>query len=93
MNDECGRKKDKDEDGLWYFQLPHEKIVELIHILEGYEGFAAPRVLDKERGIVELLVAPDLARELEAVIADLASCFPIARIPRPERVKTIADDE
>ena len=85
--------KDEDGDELWYLQLPHEKIVELIHVLEGYEGFAVPRVLDKERGIVELLVAPDLAAELEKVIADLAASFPVTRIPRPERVKTIADDE
>jgi hypothetical protein len=85
--------KDEYLDELWYFQLPHEKIVELIHILEGYEGFAVPRVLDKERGIVELLVAPDLAGELDTVIADLNRSFPVTRIPRPESVKTIADDD
>ena len=80
------------EKELWFFRLPHEKIVELICILEGYEGLAVPRVLDKQRGLVELLVAPDLADEVEKVIADLSTHFPIQRVPRPEDVKTIADD-
>lgn len=83
----------EEADELWYFQLPHEKIVDLICILEGYEGLAVPRVLDKQRGLVELLVAPDLAAELEAVIADLGRTFPLERVPRPENVKTIADDD
>ena len=78
---------------LWFFQLPHEKIVDLICILEGYEGVAVPRVLSKERGIVELLIAPDLAGEVEANVSDLAKSFPITRIARPDNVKTIADDE
>jgi len=81
------------QDELWYLQLPHEKIVELIWILEGYEGLAAPRVLDKQRGIVELLIAPDTAHELEEMLDDLSNQFPVKRIPRPEGVATIADDD
>jgi len=83
----------EDTDELWYLQLPHPRIVDLICVLEGYEGLAVPRVLSKERGIVELLVAPDLKHELGEVIADLAKQFPIRRIPRPEGVESIADDE
>ena len=80
------------KDQLWYLQLPHKHIVELLWILEGYEGLAVPRVLDKERGIVELLVAPDTATLLSEVIEGLTEGFPIERIPRPPGVKSIADD-
>lgn len=77
---------------LWYLQMPHKHIVELLWILEGYEGLAVPRVLDKERGIVELLVAPDTAGLLADVIEGLAGDFPVERVPRPPGVKSIADD-
>jgi len=80
------------DDQLWFLQLPHEKIVDLIFILEGYEGLAVPRVLDKQRGLIELLVAPDQADELQAMLDDLKKQFPIERVERPEGVKTIADD-
>ncbi len=80
-------------DELWYLQLPHKKIVELIWILEGYEGLCVPRVLDKARGIVELLTAPDLHEVLSMVISDLDEIFPVKRVPRPDGVKSIADEE
>jgi len=78
---------------LWYLELPHEKIVELIHLLEGYEGMAVPRVLSKQGGVVELLVAPDFSRDLEDFIEHLAREFPIRRIARPPGVESIADDQ
>jgi len=81
------------EKEIWYLTLPHQKIVDLICVLEGYEGLAAPRVLDKEREIVELLVAPDLAAELEEVISGLETFFPVSRVSRPEGVGSIADDD
>ena len=82
-----------DSSELWWLQLPHERIVDLIHVIEGHEGLAVTRVLDKPRGLVELLVAPDLASDLAAIIADLATEFPLARVPRPPDVRSIADDE
>jgi len=50
-----------------------------------------PRVLDKQRGLIELLVAPDLAEELERVLCDLVRDFPVRRVPRPEGVASIVD--
>jgi hypothetical protein len=81
-----------DSAELWWLQLPHERIVDLIHVIEGYEGMAVTRVLDKQRGLVELMVAPDLAADLAAVIAGLTEDFPIARVPRPDGIRSIADD-
>lgn len=82
----------EDNPELWFLELPHARIVELIAVLEGYEGMAVPRVLEKSRGLVELLVAPDLADPLSGIIRELNSLFPIRRIPRPEGVKSIADE-
>jgi len=79
-------------DELWYLKLPHRMIVDLIWIIEGYEGLAVPRVLDKERGIVELLVAPDMEKELEQVIEDFSREVPLERIERPDGVLSIADE-
>ena len=62
-------------------------------MLEGYDGMAVPRVLDKQRGLEELLTAPDLQDELMAVLNDLnENQFPIKRIERPDDIETIADD-
>lgn len=76
------------EDVLRFFQLPHERIVDLIFLLEGYEGMAVPRTLDKEQGIVELLIAPDWVPELEALLRDLGPELGITEIPRPARTKS-----
>ncbi len=79
---------------LWYLALSHERIVELIWLLEGYEGMAVPRVLGKDPGVVELLVAPDLAGDLEVVIQKInKDHFPVQRIPKPEGVKSIIDED
>jgi len=83
----------QDNPDLWYLKLPHQHIVDLICIIEGYEGLAVPRVLDKQMGVVELLTAPDLHHELEAVLEDMKRLFPVERIERPPGIDSIADDE
>ena len=77
---------------LCYLELPHDRIVELIWVLEGFEGVAVLRVLSKEQGMVELLTAPDLTPLLDEIVADLNLSFPIRRVARPEGVESIADD-
>jgi hypothetical protein len=66
-----------------FYRLPHRKIVELLFLLEGYEGMALPRTLDKEQGIVELLIAPDFLPSLEALLAALQPELEIVEIPKP----------
>ena len=83
----------ENKDEVWYLELPHPRIVELIAVLEGYEGMAVLRVLEKKRGIVELLVAPDLGAELTKVIEDLNNSFLVRRVPRPEGIISLADAE
>ena len=78
---------------LRWLQLPRERIVDLIWVLEGHDGLAVVRVLDKMRGLVELLVAPDLKEEMDAVLKGLNERhFPLAEVPRPDDIKSIADD-
>lgn len=79
-------------DELWFLELPHERIVMLLAVLAGHEGLAVPRVLEKKRGLVELLVAPDLSDDLRRVLDDLSEFFPLRRIERPEGVRSILDD-
>jgi hypothetical protein len=80
------------KDVLKFYRVPPERIVELIFILEGYEGTAVPRTLDGKRGIMELLIAPDFMDELEQVLDQVREEFPVQEIPRPPDVKSIADD-
>jgi hypothetical protein len=82
------RRPAAEDDIVRFYQLPHERIVDLLFLLEGYEGMAVPRTLDKAQGIVELLIAPDFLPELEALLADLRPELELREIPRPSRTKS-----
>ena len=71
-----------------FYRLPHRKIVELIFLLEGYEGMAVPRTLDKEQGIIELLIAPDFLPRLEALLAELQPELEIVEISKPVHTRS-----
>lgn len=79
-------------DVLKFYQVPPERIVDLIFILEGYEGVAVPRTLDGKLGIIELLVAPDFEDLLEQALDIIREEFPVNEIDRPPHVKSISDD-
>ncbi len=66
--------------------------MDLIFILEGYEGMAVPRTLDGDRGIIELLIAPDFETEVEKVLDRMREDFTIQEVERPPGVKSISDD-
>jgi len=81
-------KPTQTQDLVRFYRLPHERIVDLIFLLEGYEGMAVPRTLDKEQGIIELLIAPDFLPELETLLRELREEIPITEIPRPDHTKS-----
>jgi hypothetical protein len=83
-----GVKPPATQDLVRFYRLPHERIVDLIFLLEGYEGIAVPRTLDKEQGIIELLIAPDFLPELEALLRDLREELQISEIPKPDHTKS-----
>ncbi|MFO8057174.1 MAG: DUF4911 domain-containing protein [bacterium] len=78
------------QEELWYLELPRKNMVELIWILEGYEGVAVPRVLSREQGLVELVVAPDFKDLLEWILEDLGKSFPVKRVQQPQAPDSIA---
>ena len=80
------------KDRVRFFQLPREKIVEFIFLLEGYEGLGIVRTLDRERGIIEVLLSSDLEREFNQWLENLSEELNIREIPKPEEVKSLLDD-
>jgi len=80
------------KDRVRFFQLPREKIVEFIFLLEGYEGLGIVRTLDRERGIIEVLLSSDLEREFNQWLENLSEELNIKEIPKPEEVKSLLDD-
>jgi len=75
-----------------FYKLAREHIVELIFIIEGYDGMGVVRTLNKEEGIIEILLSPDYETELDRLIEDLSRDFPIREISKPEKYKSILDD-
>ena len=80
------------KDRVRFFQLPREKIVEFIFLLEGYEGLGIVRTLDRERGIIEVLLSSELEPEFNQWLENLSEELSIKEIPKPEEVKSLLDD-
>ena len=80
------------KDRVRFFQLPREKIVEFIFLLEGYEGLGIVRTLDRERGIIEVLLSAELEPEFNQWLENLPEELNIKEIPKPEEVKSLLDD-
>lgn len=80
------------KDRVRFFQLPREKIVEFIFLLEGYEGLGIVRTLDRERGIIEVLLSSELEPEFNQWLENLSEELNIKEIPKPEEVKSLLDD-
>jgi len=63
------------KDRLRCFQIPKNKIVEFNFILAGYEGMGIVRTIDKDRGIIEVLLAPGFEKDFDRLLSQLASEF------------------
>ena len=80
------------KDKVRFFQLPKEKIVEFIFLLEGYDGIGIVRTLDRDRGIIEVLIAPDLEKDFEQFLKEISPTLNIKEIKKPDDVESILDD-
>jgi len=80
------------KDTLRFFKLPRSKIVEFNYLLAGYEGMGIVRTVDRERGIIEVLLAPDFEDEFNELVREIASEFQLEELGRPEGSKSILDD-
>jgi hypothetical protein len=61
-------------------QIPPHEIAYLNFVFESYEGVAAVRTIDPQKGIVELMVAPHYQEEIEEILKDLSEEFPIQEV-------------
>ncbi len=71
----------------YFLKLPTENIVVLKFLLESYEGFGELRTLNREKGEVVILAAPDLLEELQAVLASAIDITQHREIAVPQSCK------
>jgi len=80
------------KDLIRFFQLPPDKIVELIFLLEGEDGIGVVRTLDSDRGLIEILLAPNFEKEFNAFLATVREELGLSEIGKPEGVLSLADE-
>jgi hypothetical protein len=66
-------------------RLLPEHIGYLKGLLESHDGLATPTTRDGAPDVVDLLVAPDFAAELDELIDALAEEIAVERVPVPAR--------
>jgi len=81
------------KDVLRFFQLPKAKIVELNYILAGYEGMGVVRTVDAERGIIEIMLAPDFEDDFNRLYSRIADEFNLKEVEKPDTGDSIADEQ
>jgi hypothetical protein len=77
------RSKDKVKDFTRWFIVPPAEIGYIGFIVHAYEGLAVVRTLDAQRGLIEMLVAPDFNEELSALLTDLAQEVELREVFQP----------
>ncbi len=60
-----------------FFKAPREKIHLLKAILESYEGACILSTVDREQGIIQVLIAGDFLEEMEAVLKEINESIPL----------------
>jgi hypothetical protein len=66
-----------------HLQIPPEAIVFLKLIVEAHEGIGVLRTLDRERGVIVLMVAGDMEADARAMLASLRDQLPWTELPTP----------
>ena len=64
--------EEAEEIVIWYYRVDPKRIVLLKSMLEGYEGLVVVRTADPKEGVVQLLISPDFAEEMERILEDLS---------------------
>ncbi len=67
-----------------FLKLPTENIVELIFVLENYEGIGVVHTLSADQGEVVILAVSDSNEILDEILKDVGPRLGIRAIPRPE---------
>ena len=69
-----------------YFLLPRSEIGFLRFILEGYDGLAFVRTLDKRNGLVEIAFPGGRCADVSDVLRALSVEMPLQEVPAPHPV-------
>lgn len=69
-----------------YFLLPRSWIGYLRFILEGYDGLAFARTLDRQAGLVEVAFPANRQEEVGALLRALAAEIGMREVPAPATV-------
>lgn len=67
-----------------FYRLPLSEIAFVRAVVDGYDGLAVVRSLDRARGEIEWLIAEGREAEAEALAARLSREAGLQEIPRPE---------
>lgn len=69
-----------------YFRLPRAEIGQLRFILEGYDGLAFARTLDKQAGLVEIAWPACRSADVEVLLKALAAEVGLQEVPIPGEI-------
>lgn len=72
------------KDKARYFILPPEEIAYVGFVIHSYEGLGVVRTLDGDKGLVEILLSPQMEEELEELLKALAKEVPMRELSREE---------
>lgn len=72
------------KDKARYFMLPPEEIAYVGFIIHSYEGLGVVRTLDGNKGLVEILLSPQMEEELEELLRALGQELPMRELSRQE---------
>jgi hypothetical protein len=79
-----------------YFKIDRRYIAFLQYTIEAYEDLAVVRTVNSSEGIVELIVAPDFAKETDEVLVGLSKEIGMEEIQAltpPTSWDSLKDDE
>lgn len=72
------------KDKARYFMLPPEEIAYVGFVIHSYEGLGVVRTLDGDKGLVEILLSPQMEEELDELLRALAQEVPMRELSRQE---------
>jgi len=75
-----------------FFKLPRRRIVEFNYLLAGYEGMSIVRTIDRERGIIEVLLAPDLEDDFNELLREIGAEFELTEVEKPAGCSSLMDE-
>jgi len=64
----------------WRLEIDNRDIAYIVSLFECYENLAVVRTVDRDRGIIELMIAPDFADDTARLLEALAKEIPLRRI-------------